>query len=128
MTHPNIRRATDRARSVLWPAALATAWAFSLSGCGGSALHKATPTSMDAATSAVEAADDSHVADFAPEEMRAAHVKLLAARQAMGRNELIQAQWYADEAVVNANIALSRATKAKARAALIAAGISPSAP
>jgi septal ring factor EnvC (AmiA/AmiB activator) len=59
--------------------------------------------------------------EFAPMEMRTAQEKMDSANQAMAAKEYERAQWMAEQAQVDAQLAASKAQAAKAQKAVLAA-------
>jgi hypothetical protein len=71
---------------------------------------------LDAAAQAIAAAEQSRAANYAPLELREAREKLTAARAAVQREKMEQAERLAVESRVNAELASAKAAELKAKA------------
>ena len=71
---------------------------------------------LDAAAQAIAAAEQSRAANYAPLELREAREKLTAARAAVQREKMEQAERLALESRVNAELASAKAAELKAKA------------
>lgn len=106
-THP--RRLTGFAQ------ALAAASLLTLAACAS------TPPPTDALTSAenaIKRAEEARVADYASLELKNARDKLVAARDAVTREDMVGAERLAQQAKVDAELATAKAESAKAQAAI----------
>lgn len=71
---------------------------------------------MQAAESAIATAEQARVADYASAELTLARQKLTGARQAVRNEEMLKAEYLAEESRVHAELASARAEEIKARA------------
>lgn len=71
---------------------------------------------LQAAESAITTAEQARVADYASAELTLAREKLAAARKAVQAEDMLQAQYLAEESEVYAELASARAEEAKAKA------------
>ncbi len=71
---------------------------------------------LQAAESAITTAEQARVADYASAELTLAREKLAAARSAVQNDEMLQAEYLAEESRVHAELASARAEEAKAKA------------
>lgn len=85
-----------------------------LSACASS--PKPPTESLQAAELAIGNAEQARVADYASPELAAAREKLIAARVAVEKDEMVKAARLADESTADAKLALARADVAKAKA------------
>lgn len=71
---------------------------------------------LQAAESAIATAEQARVADYASAELTLAREKLAAARSAVRNEEMLQAEYLAEESRVHAELASARAEEIKAKA------------
>lgn len=71
---------------------------------------------LQAAESAIATAEQARVADYASAELTLAREKLTAARGAVRNEEMLQAEYLAEESRVHAELASARAEEIKAKA------------
>jgi ribosome-associated translation inhibitor RaiA len=94
--------------------AIALVAAFTLNAC---AAQPQPPTqALQAADSAITNAEQSRVADYASAELTVAREKLAAARVAIRKDEMEQAEYLAMESRVHAELAYAQAEEVKAKA------------
>lgn len=70
---------------------------------------------LQAAESAIATAEQARVADYASAELTLAREKLTAARRAVRNEEMLQAEYLAEESRVHAELASARAEELKAK-------------
>ena len=73
-------------------------------------------SALQAAESAISTAEQARVADYASAELTLAREKLAEARTAVQREDMLQAEYLAEESEVYAELASARAEEAKAKA------------
>lgn len=71
---------------------------------------------LDRAESAIKRAEEARVADYASPELTSARTKLVAAREAVTREDMTLAARLADQARLDAEVATAKAQAAKAKA------------
>ena len=113
MTHSIKKTGVRRLRApVCTIAALASALAL-----GACATTPQPPSgALQAAESAITTAEQARVADYASAELTLAREKLFAARIAVQDEDMLQAEYLAEESQVYAELASARAEEAKAKA------------
>ena len=92
---------------------LVTLFIVVLAGCAAKAPVPEKQVTL--ATQSIVQAESSGAVEFAPLELKAARDKLSQAKLAMDREENIVARRFADEAMVDANLAEAKARSAKAQ-------------
>lgn len=113
MTH-SIKNAGVRSIRAPVFATAALASALALGACAST--PQPPSRALQAAESAITTAEQARVADYASAELTLAREKLSAARRAVQNDEMLQAQYLAEESRVHAELASARAEEAKAKA------------
>jgi len=85
-----------------------------LSGCAST--PKAPTEALQAAEVAIANAEQARVADYASPELAQAREKLLNAKVAVEKEQMTRARWLAEESKASADLAIARASAAKAKA------------
>lgn len=114
MTHSSENPGVRGVRTAPTFAVLALAGALAFGACAST---PQPPTqALQAAESAIATAEQARVADYASAELTLAREKLTAARRAVRNDEMLQAEYLAEESRVHAELASARAEELKAKA------------